>query len=100
MSVVMGVLAAALLVAGGAAVILWRHILDWSLDHLLPWIEANVPWLAGPMVPRRMGKSVGRPGGVLWIEAKRCGSAGTVYGSWTVASTSVPRWAPRCAGAE
>ena len=48
MSVVMGVLAAALLVAGGAAVILWRHILDWSLDHLLPWIEANVPWLAGP----------------------------------------------------
>ncbi|MBV8995060.1 MAG: hypothetical protein JO287_15500 [Pseudonocardiales bacterium] len=35
----------ALSIAGAAALLWWKKILNWAEDHLKPWISANMPYL-------------------------------------------------------
>jgi hypothetical protein len=63
-------------IAVGAAIVFWEKIMDWSADHLMPWLRANVPSLM-PYVEKAFGKldnavvGIQRAAREAWREVRR-----------------------------
>lgn len=46
MRIVIAIITALLTISVGAALILWKQVLQWALDSLFPWVEVNIPTIA------------------------------------------------------